>query len=634
MKKILLSISLFAMAIEHVAAQGPTLSLVGSSPSYTKGNINTEILTEIIQQKQEEVKKRVFRNTVIEGFNNANFTGNLKNFTTYHYLYNIMDEMTSGKNKTAITKSIIESSTEFAYVYGLALYLTQVKDQVKFGALTIDANIFKNAEREINGDKIEKPKDIKTFNLILDICYDVILNDATLQKTFKFKDDLKDKNFSTWYDSDNCYKLTSDAFTKIIADKKKDGNLDILETFGLVDKVAYKALKTDEEKSAYLLKQQEYLTKLKIGITTHLETLKTLAASLEKTIADLKQLRSQIATDGVKNSIDELLISLNDLKGSELKTRILNINTNFPILTDAQKATLTSIATAVDANYDNYKELIGFYIGLQKSSYKDFTLTKDQYYSMKYVLTQFLEFAKNQFDNHIAASVIDFMLENTIVEYKDAKSDNVKPEESASVSDKGYLYIDIESLISAVDQHYNPKTSKSSISSRVWFINPRLFFSIGINYGYFLNTNTLSKDDNGNLANLQNLYFASEKLGLKIKFFDRKYSRSFQPGEKFLYKGTERIWLRPQKQVIISDMHLIVYASGLLYNIANLKSNDNFNYAIIGSGLGVTFFNGLSTNVGFACPYTDKKFNSDNVYFNIGFDIPIIDYIATLAKKN
>lgn len=196
------------------------------------------------------------------------------------------------------------------------------------------------------------------------------------------------------------------------------------------------------------------------------------------------------------------------------------------------------------------------------------------------------------------------------------------------------MNIDVESLISAIDQHYNSNNRISSTSSTVWYINPRPFFTIGINYAYFIHPNLLSKDNNGNLINLWNLYYASEKIGFKIKFFDTKYTRSFEPGEFYKYKGSYYRWLRPQKETTISDFNLIVYASGLLYNIVNLKSNSNFDYAISGASLGLTFFNGLSTNLGIACPFTSSEFKMKNAFLNAGVDIPIIDYITALTKKN
>ncbi|MCU0440368.1 MAG: hypothetical protein MUC49_20955 [Raineya sp.] len=635
MKNYLPLVAAFILIATPVKAQGPTLSLVGSSPSFSKGNINTEILTQIIQQKQEEVKKKVFRNTVIEGFNNASFTGNLKNFTTYHYLYNVMDVLTNSKNKTAMTKSIIEHSTEFAYVFGLALYITEVNDQKIYGSITLNKSIFTNIEREIQDGKLKPSHDVATFNLIIDICYDVILNNDNLQKTFKFKDDLSDKSFKKWYESDNCFKLTSNAFNSIISNLKETNNLNILAKFKLIDKNVYNQLKTDNDKKNYLLSQQASLISLEDNIKVHLTNLNTMANGIQITIDNLKTLQSKISNEGVRKSVDDLLSSLAELPATTLKTEIEKINTEYiEDLTTEQKGKFTAIASAINTNYDQYRQLIGLYVGLKKFNYKDFTLSKDQYYAMKYVLVQFLNFAKNRFDNHVATSVIDFLIQNTIVEYMKQNSDNSVIEKNARLSDKGYLYIDVESIISAVDQYYNPSTRKSSIASSWWFINPRPFFSIGTNYGYFMNKNTLAKDDAGNPVNLQNLYFASEKIGFKIKFFDNKYSRSFKPGEKFYYKGTEQVWKRPQPIATVSDMHLIFYASGLLYNIIDIKSNENFNYAVVGSSLGITFFNGLNVNFGFACPFTDKRFNSDNIFLNVGFDIPIVEYIAALRKKN
>lgn len=95
-KSLTLTVVFSACFVLISLAQGPMLSLVGGSPSFAKGNINTEILSKVIQQKQEEVKQYVFRNTIIKEFNNSQYTDHLKNYTTYSFLYNLMDVMTSG----------------------------------------------------------------------------------------------------------------------------------------------------------------------------------------------------------------------------------------------------------------------------------------------------------------------------------------------------------------------------------------------------------------------------------------------------------------------------------------------------------------------------------------------------------
>ena len=71
----------------------------------------------------------------------------------------------------------------------------------------------------------------------------------------------------------------------------------------------------------------------------------------------------------------------------------------------------------------------------------------------------------------------------------------------------------------------------------------------------------------------------------------------------------------------------------VILNDTNLKSENSFNYAIAGAGIGITFFNGLAISTSLACPYTGKKFNSNNAFINFGIDIPIIEYIGALSGK-
>jgi hypothetical protein len=637
MKKKLLTIAALILTVVQVNAQGPTLNLVGGSPSLTKGTINTEVLTEIIQQKQEEVKKKVFRNTIVKGFNNSNYTEALKNFTTYHYMYNLMDIMTSGKNKTAITKSITESSTEFSYVLGLALYLQQTADkqvaEKSIDALTINENFIDNAKVHYSSNKVSVSNKVKDFNLLIDLCYDRILNNDSLQKIFKFKEDFKEKDFNVWYESDNCYRKSIIAFDSIQAAKGKiDDYVSILIYTGIVNDSIYSSIKKDEDKKTYLLKQRTKLAELKSQVDDKLTSLLKLIKVGNNVLSTIGELKSSPnSKEELKKKANEILSSLSVLTGKELKEEINKLNSDFAnILSNPQKESLTKIAETIDDNYDNFRQLISFYSGLKKSNYKDFTLTKDQYYSMKFVLTKFLELAKNQYENNVVASVIDFMLENTLVEYSDGNYGTQALEENVTNNDKGYLYIDIESLISSIDQKFSP-TNKKGLGV---YIAP--FFSFGTNYASFTGNNQLTTDATGAAKSLSNLYYASEKIGIKWKIWNWKYTHSFGAGENFRYynsKTNSRYWLRPQPKTTVNDIHLFAYGSGLLYNIANLKSSDNFNYAIAGAGVGMTFFNGLTANFSLACPFTDNKFYSNNMFLNLGFDIPIVEYIAGLRKK-
>ncbi len=67
---VVLLISTFSFGqTDEKAKESPSkLKLVGSNFSYTRGNIDVELLTEIIQQKQEEVAQRAFRELVFANF--------------------------------------------------------------------------------------------------------------------------------------------------------------------------------------------------------------------------------------------------------------------------------------------------------------------------------------------------------------------------------------------------------------------------------------------------------------------------------------------------------------------------------------------------------------------------------------
>src|SRR5690606_12095028 len=131
------------------AQNSPSVTLVGSSPSLTKGSINTEILASIIQKKQAELRQFVFRNMVIRNFNSYNHKTHLKNFATYQYIYNVMETITGGKNKSVITKSIIESTAEFAYLHGVVLYIQHAYklegDSMEAGGYTVGGGVVKAA---------------------------------------------------------------------------------------------------------------------------------------------------------------------------------------------------------------------------------------------------------------------------------------------------------------------------------------------------------------------------------------------------------------------------------------------------------------------------------------------------------
>ncbi|WP_319589493.1 hypothetical protein [uncultured Draconibacterium sp.] len=579
MKKLILILTLILITYSSTFSQNsPTLKLTGASPSLSKGNIDTEVLSAIIQQKQEEIKQRVFRNTIIKQFKDPQntYSKKLNNFTTFNYLYNVMDVLSSGKNKSVMTKSLIESSSEFAFIFGLALYHNDQVVQDSKVNYTIRGKI------EIPEQKVEE------FNLLIDLCLVVVMeNEDKFQELFKFNNSLKNIAFQRWYDSDNVFILEMEQ-----AKKNNDTN------------------------------RIQYLNNKKVALEKDIAFILNLSSQTTKIIDSL-----ELTDDSnLKKVVGNLKVKLSLLSGEEIVNELANIKTNYSYkLSDEQKQNIDNISNIIDDNFDNFKNLYNFYIGIKKSNFKDFSLTSTQYYSLKYILTEFIDVAKNQYPNDAISSVLDFLLENTLVEYND-NSGNIVTDDYKDI-ELGYLYVDIESVIFAIDSRFNDITKKSFGK----YITP--FFSIGTNYASFNETNDLITNSDGTTSSLSNLYFASEKIGVKWKLWNWEYTHGFEAGEIIKYYGKKNYWKRPQQVPLISNLHILAYGSGLLYNLVDLKSEEDFNSAIVGVGVGITFFNGLSTSLSVASPITEKNISSKNSFVNFGIDIPIIEYIGELSKK-
>ena len=97
------------------------LTLGSGGIGLTKGTINTEVLADIIQMKQNEVEQRIFRNMIVKNFWKGDST-QLNNFTTQYLTYNLMKDLLQGKNKKGMTKNLMKTTLEFSQVYSFALY--------------------------------------------------------------------------------------------------------------------------------------------------------------------------------------------------------------------------------------------------------------------------------------------------------------------------------------------------------------------------------------------------------------------------------------------------------------------------------------------------------------------------------
>lgn len=217
------------------------------------------------------------------------------------------------------------------------------------------------------------------------------------------------------------------------------------------------------------------------------------------------------------------------------------------------------------------------------------------------------------------------------------------------------LDFDVESM--AVDIYETYAQNNSSRFSA--------YFTVGVNYGIssdpyrtFQNDYIQSAPTREEIAAryaatykeefkpIYSVNYVSEKIGVKYKVIDRVRRYSFGPPSDtvmFKFSGQNknrkpflpkfRRWAResaPKNKPLMTDVHLILYGSGILYNINHLNSESRFNKASYGLAAGVSFFNGIDFNIGYSTVFGDKiKYG----FTNIGFDISISEYLAALRKK-
>ena len=492
---------------------------VSGGVSLSKGNIDADVLNEVIQQKQEELFSRLFQNIVITYFADESVTDGVYNFPTYYSIYNVVTDLTVGKSKTTVSKSVFNSISEMAYIYAFVEYFQdyQVANPAKGTTAGVGTKIgdAKMITKITNG-KIKFDKDnLIRLNLYLEAAFEVLSKDHSVQNTFTFTRPVTSNNIAIWYNK-----------------------------LGLMNNAEYAPV-----------------------------------------------------APGVFSFPD-----------------VNNVNTNLPTLVAGMQAQIPGFLQYTGTN-KNIKSISA----LKKTALGIEDIKKADVDAIKLTLLDYANESEYLFDQNVVKNLFGLLVENI---HFDADA-------SQRLTD---VYIDVESLILSLSKEFVNKQKRSSISSALFFIDPRPFFTIGTTTAQFLNDNKLD-NVNGAPASLKNINFAAEKIGFKVKLWDAGYTHSFDPGEVYKWHGRNYVWDQPQKKPLIANVYYNVYTSGLLYNLVDLKTNKNFNYGFMGSNVGMQFFNGLELSSGLGWIYKDGV-SAENMFLKLDFDIPIIDYLSALSRKS
>lgn len=358
-------------------------------------------------------------------------------------------------------------------------------------------------------------------------------------------------------------------------------------------------------------------------------------------------------------NLDSLILETNELfmrirqVSSEIKNASEGINNvttfyrNDELLYFSRKAypTITKLSfvlNGIDKNYVSYLDTVYHYLLYTNINYLKAQLVKQNPALAYQKINAFSDFVNlltnlNDLDKASSYEAILNIVQNSGAMYgnlSQARALNcfVNNIEKYTTIDakRNEIYVDIESIILAI---YNKYANQE---------NHRLdfYFSLGLNQSFSLG----SGFKNIALDTLNSFGFAAEKIGLKVKLINFKSIRSHEPGEEapliFCIKKKIKDDEVRSRVPIVSDIHTVLFGSGLLYNIVNTKTSTQFSSYLLGAGFGVSFYNGLDAHIcvnyplGVDAPFKEIFLpNNQFQLFTFSLDIKLGEYLAALAKK-
>jgi len=473
-----------------------------SSAIAQRQDIDVQLLSAIVAAKQEELKERILSDLVVKNIKTTNYT-------TYNTIYNLVNIITTEKNKVVMTQEIMSEITDYAIAYGLTTYFMKTELNAPVAVLMEKVNrieIVQQVSRSVSVDYGEDDKRIALIqNFLIDTMYQKLRILGNTPNSFFYNKGL----------------FQNDPFRPFFS----------------------KGLKLDYA----VLVLDERLSDIDNRLNDYLDNVLSIAPEIEELVFKL--------------------LGKNDFNLNAFQT----IN----------EESIRDLFTLFGLSISLYREQIG--------------------------------------ENSFIATIGDIIKRYVIYDVPEG--------------DVYSFRIDVEAIILAFEDKF-VESKITNIKENKIGIKPT--FEIGLNYGYFTNPDNNFEVDGGT-TDLRQLALASEKIGLKFTFMDLGYTRSFAPMEWYQYKGKFYRWENPPYKSSINKVYGLISASGLLYNIVDLKNEDSFDYALVAAGLGVEFFNELQINLILNIPIVPQDNISEMLQKNfiaLGLDIPIFEYLKELRTKN
>ncbi len=539
-----------------------------------KRTIDEELLSGMVQAKQEEVRSRVLRNLINNTIPDANYA-------TYNTLADVLDILTTEKNKGAMTRDMVQVIGEYAVAYGMTWYFITDRRNDRAYAICHRMGLFDGA------DSIPFSEWERISRAVRFVSRREDSKSAGLKNPLNDLDELKRRAAKS--KKGKTAKATSELDSTIRAldliefhDWLLDTTIAILRDPTKVDTAFARKLR-----STGLFVSSKQRSWQGTAYSKHKDLIHADSLALDTVVKALKQeLKGVVdAADGYARIAKAVgLAAPNKLKGLDLTSLVGN--DHFGTTVHNGGAVKNEKVAAV---FDLFRHAVELY-------------------------------RRSNTDNRFIARLADILNRYVILD-----------EAEFSSNERFGFSIDVEGIILSLEDKVLEGLNSPS---RKHFWNLRPYFTIGLNYGAY-RAQTLGFET-GNTRGVPTIAWAGEKLGVKMRLLDWKYTHSREANEVFLYHGTKYIRYPRPSVPVVSNCYLNLFASGLLYSVADLRTESSYDGVLLGGGAGVTFFNDLELNLSYVVPAlstSDLQQNIDAGFWNVGFDIPIFEYIKAAREK-
>ncbi|NQY06302.1 MAG: hypothetical protein HRT68_08990 [Flavobacteriaceae bacterium] len=131
----LLSLSLFCINVTFGQVESPPdLSVGAQGLIFEKGSIDVELLSELITEKQDELKKELIKRNLINVLHQ-------NNFTSYAFAYSSLTDIMTVSDKSSMSKKLLIYIEDFALVYGFSEFYLHTSG--KLGNTQLDSLLSK-----------------------------------------------------------------------------------------------------------------------------------------------------------------------------------------------------------------------------------------------------------------------------------------------------------------------------------------------------------------------------------------------------------------------------------------------------------------------------------------------------------